>query len=628
VRRRPPTAGRRDPIPSQAATWTPAQAQHWLGTLGQGLGRYGPLFVEHEVAGATLLELGAGDLDYMGIRPLAHRKALLRGVQELREAVQAGVEATASAGAAGSGSGAAGSEPQQPQLVHWSHLQPLPEPKAAMAAQASAAHGDGGGDLRFGAHDEAAEAEAFKAAVMAWRNAGKTSSGVVAGNSVAAPAAGAGSSPAAAGTGAGAANTSADGAVGDSSAAAGMWLNPFFGGAPEQATAAGGGLSATDRAGATGARTSAAAASTAAAASSLSAGEYDEEAERRAFQQAVMEWRTGRKASSDGAPAAGATAGSGAGTTPPERAPCYQCFRMCPLSSAYVPAAEEAAAASLAGKVFCSAACFEAVRAARAALRATVRDAERQVAQLDGSSSSSSGQPAAAAAGDDAPGGGAAGSRAHAARVQQLQRELEAMSRDPTPIAEESATSPSESVGAAAAAAHASRSAARPLGDRGSDGAGSNEAARGPEALAVASQEALHSAGVATDASFHEAQPRADAATASSSRQFGEASSAAAVPSQERAAAPAASLTGPDGGKVAPSDVDLSAVLSAAEETASLAAAELLQRRKRALEPGSLVPAAGGAPAAATAAAATFAPAAQLPTDMQGLQGFDMEAFL
>jgi len=625
VRRRPPTAGRRDPIPSQAATWTPAQAQHWLGTLGQGLERYGPLFAEHEVAGATLLELGASDLDYMGIKPLAHRKALLRGVEELREAVQAGVEATASAEAAGSGSGAAGSEPQ---LVHWSHLQPLPEPKAAMAAQASAAHSEGGGDLRFGAHDEAAEAEAFKAAVMAWRNAGKASSGAAA-DPVAAPAAGAGSSPATTGTGACAANTGANGAVSDSGGAAGLWHNPFFGGAPEPAAATSGGVNA---AGATGARAAAAAAaSTAAAASSLSAGDYDEEAERRAFQQAVMEWRAGRKASPDGTTAPGAAAGAGAGTAPPERAPCYQCFRMFPLSGAYVPAAEEAAAASLAGKVFCSAACFEAVRTARAALRATVRDAERQVALLDGSSSS--GQSAAAADGGDASVSGAVGSHAHAARVQQLQRELEAMSRDPSPtdaagesVTGESAAAPAESASAAAAGAPPSRSpvaAERPLRSRGDDSAGSDEVARGPEALPVTSQKGLQPTGVATDASLAAAQPRADGAMASS-RPSGEANSVAVVLAQGRSTAPAASLTGPNGGQVAHSDVDLSAMMSAAEETASLAAAELLQRRKRALELDACVPAASGAPAAAAASP----PAAQLPTDMQALQEIDMEAFL
>jgi hypothetical protein len=81
----------------------------WLGK--QGLGEYAPLFEEHDIGGAALLEVSASDLDYMGIVPLGHRKALLRGVVALRAGSEAGgrtpsKDAAAAAEAGGIAAGA------------------------------------------------------------------------------------------------------------------------------------------------------------------------------------------------------------------------------------------------------------------------------------------------------------------------------------------------------------------------------------------------------------------------------------------------------------------------------------------------------------------------------------------
>ena len=61
------------------------QVSRWL--EGQGLGSYAGVFSTNEINGSILLELGSEDLDYMEIRPLAHRKMLLKGVEHIRQGV-------------------------------------------------------------------------------------------------------------------------------------------------------------------------------------------------------------------------------------------------------------------------------------------------------------------------------------------------------------------------------------------------------------------------------------------------------------------------------------------------------------------------------------------------------------
>ena len=59
-----------------------ADSLSWLTSLG--LANYGQKFAENEIFGDILLDLGLDDLDYMGIKVLAHRKKLLKGIEELK----------------------------------------------------------------------------------------------------------------------------------------------------------------------------------------------------------------------------------------------------------------------------------------------------------------------------------------------------------------------------------------------------------------------------------------------------------------------------------------------------------------------------------------------------------------
>jgi hypothetical protein len=59
-------------------TWTLADILPWLTSLS--LQQYAQKFAENEIFGIIFLDLGLDDLDYLGIRVLAHRKRLLKGV--------------------------------------------------------------------------------------------------------------------------------------------------------------------------------------------------------------------------------------------------------------------------------------------------------------------------------------------------------------------------------------------------------------------------------------------------------------------------------------------------------------------------------------------------------------------
>jgi hypothetical protein len=63
--------------------WTPAQVSVWI--TAQGFALYAPLFMEHEVDGASLLELDCHDLSRMGIGVVGHRHTLNRRIRTLAE---------------------------------------------------------------------------------------------------------------------------------------------------------------------------------------------------------------------------------------------------------------------------------------------------------------------------------------------------------------------------------------------------------------------------------------------------------------------------------------------------------------------------------------------------------------
>jgi len=325
--------------------WTKARVHEWLDALG--LPQYRGVFDENEVGGATLLELTPDDLDYMGIRPLGHRKTLLRAVESLRAERRNALEVAAAADSSSRMSSvhaaSASAAAARTTTMHWSQVPSRPAVAGSSLPSSTAAAGDAE-DLRRGVYDEAAEAEAFKAAVMAWRK----------GNAAVARPDG---------------SRSADGSATllppaasllSSSSSGGVWVNPFF--SPPQ------------EAGAVYARP--AVGSDAPAAPD---GPLDEEAERRWFQEAVREWRgrpaaaaasSGTAAVSSAPPASGAPPVSGSSEAAP-RSSCYQCFRILAGSEVYKPVAAAASAAVSEGilllKDFCSEHCYDKARQAAAA---------------------------------------------------------------------------------------------------------------------------------------------------------------------------------------------------------------------------------------------------------------------
>ena len=70
--------------PELAHKWTPKNVSTWLDNAN--LSQYKTKFRENDIDGSVLLELGVDDLDYMEIGSLAHRKAILKAVQKLRNA--------------------------------------------------------------------------------------------------------------------------------------------------------------------------------------------------------------------------------------------------------------------------------------------------------------------------------------------------------------------------------------------------------------------------------------------------------------------------------------------------------------------------------------------------------------
>ena len=152
--------------------WSVADAGDWLVSLD--LAQYGETFARNEISGRELLDLGLDDLDYMGVKALAHRKRLLKGVAELCAAHRRGAIA-----------------PQDPTFgrerppappasskVHWSAVPTLREqnPDAPNPApHAPQRLADAGGMFSFGnaeaeVLDEAAERKAFQEAVAQWRS--------------------------------------------------------------------------------------------------------------------------------------------------------------------------------------------------------------------------------------------------------------------------------------------------------------------------------------------------------------------------------------------------------------------------------------------------------------------------
>ncbi|CAB1101766.1 unnamed protein product [Ectocarpus sp. CCAP 1310/34] len=95
---RNPAASRSPPLPQESAEqcvrpspafaskevarWGVGDTLGWLDSLG--LEKYRSMFQQNEISGTILLEVGLDDLDYMDVRVLAHRKRILKGIEDLR----------------------------------------------------------------------------------------------------------------------------------------------------------------------------------------------------------------------------------------------------------------------------------------------------------------------------------------------------------------------------------------------------------------------------------------------------------------------------------------------------------------------------------------------------------------
>ena len=66
----------------EVSRWSVGDTLEWLESLG--LGKHKGVFQQNEISGPILLEVGLDDLDYMKVHVLAHRKQILKGIEELR----------------------------------------------------------------------------------------------------------------------------------------------------------------------------------------------------------------------------------------------------------------------------------------------------------------------------------------------------------------------------------------------------------------------------------------------------------------------------------------------------------------------------------------------------------------
>ncbi|CAN0085135.1 unnamed protein product [Ectocarpus sp. 8 AP-2014] len=199
----------------EVARWGVGDTLGWLDSLG--LEKYKSVFQQNEISGTILLEVGLDDLDYMDVRVLAHRKRILKGIEDLRRgggkkraldanmppppapALELLPNLTTSStrvnrdekGPRGERMGEGGAAAETTSQIaqedcrgvdsrysplsggkkqHWSAIKPLSENQR-----------DGGGlsppavNLADGQYDESAASSSFKDAVAEWRGEGKYS---------------------------------------------------------------------------------------------------------------------------------------------------------------------------------------------------------------------------------------------------------------------------------------------------------------------------------------------------------------------------------------------------------------------------------------------------------------------
>eukprot|EP01041_Mallomonas_annulata_P008068 gene8068-16554_t len=80
--------------------WSINDVSDWLTSMM--LGQYIPAFKQNEISGSLILDISLEDLDYMGITILGHRKVLLKSIEDLRKNKRITMEITAPAPSASS----------------------------------------------------------------------------------------------------------------------------------------------------------------------------------------------------------------------------------------------------------------------------------------------------------------------------------------------------------------------------------------------------------------------------------------------------------------------------------------------------------------------------------------------
>ena len=273
------------------ARWDVAAVGAWLGRVG--LGKYAEVFASNEIAGEVLLELGLDDMDYMEVKALAHRKALMKGVAELKrggDGLSSKVTKKPSASSSSSSSSSTASQentgrtiaPQAAAGKHWSHVAPLSENTVA--------GGEGLHDnLADGAFDEAGGKAAFAEALAEWRTGSGRNPGKV-------------QIVTSDGLGDGAVQVHEEAAA-DVGGGGGMWSNPAAPAATATASAQSEGAGGGGGGGSGGS-----------GGALLTGPMVDEAKEQEDFKAAVAAWRTGKPGPAKPKGGAGAGAGAGAGT--------------------------------------------------------------------------------------------------------------------------------------------------------------------------------------------------------------------------------------------------------------------------------------------------------------------------
>jgi len=172
-------------IKHNVQAWSTHEVSLWLTALK--LDRYIDSFVQNEISGGVLLDVGQDDLDYMRITVLGHRKTLLKEIEKLKRGRSTIVlpqrkkapvqkkyvpsppdsKQRQSSSSSTETSYTKRNYDPSPQKksgarkIHWSHAKPISENEVSGGTVPV--------NLADGVYDEKRQSDSFQAAVMQWR---------------------------------------------------------------------------------------------------------------------------------------------------------------------------------------------------------------------------------------------------------------------------------------------------------------------------------------------------------------------------------------------------------------------------------------------------------------------------